>query len=105
NTQDIKGVLNVQHNCYRSKCNVQKMRPTMIERQVSKKLDFEVIHESTMEFILNSGAFYSAELHRTSARMKFEEIKSNDWVVAVAKGLLNWEEAIRKKDETKERKR
>ncbi|KAH9808088.1 hypothetical protein DFH28DRAFT_1198469 [Melampsora americana] len=103
--EDIEGVLNVQHNCYHSKCNVQKVRPTMIERQVSKRLEFEVVHETTMEFILNSGAFYSAELHRTSARMTLEESNSHDWVMAVEKGLANWEEAVKKKNETKEKKR
>ncbi|KAH9817323.1 hypothetical protein DFH28DRAFT_926849 [Melampsora americana] len=103
--RDIEGILNVQHNCYKSNCNVQKVKPIMIERQLSKTKEFAVVHETTTDFVLNSAAFYSAELHRTYAKMRFEAIKPQDCIMAVEKGLANWGNTIKRKDETKEKKR
>ncbi|KAH9811069.1 hypothetical protein DFH28DRAFT_474979 [Melampsora americana] len=102
---DIEGILNVQHNCYKSKCSVQKTRIVMIERRTSNSLDFEVVHEPTKNFILNSAAFYSSEMHRYWANLTFNNVSPEDWNIAVAKGIEKWKDSIKKKDDIKEKKR
>ncbi|KAH9811383.1 hypothetical protein DFH28DRAFT_831440, partial [Melampsora americana] len=100
--QDIEGILNVQHNCYKSKCTVHKSRIVMIERRASNTLDFEVVHEPTKSFILNSAAFYSSEIHRYWANLTFNTVSPEDWKIAVAKGIANWHDSIKKKEDVKE---
>jgi hypothetical protein len=76
----------------------------MIERHASESLDFEVVHEPHQDFILNSAAFYSGELHRHWANLKFNTVSPQDWKTAVATGISNWQDSIKKKDEAKEKK-
>ncbi|KAH9808346.1 hypothetical protein DFH28DRAFT_936321 [Melampsora americana] len=103
NPAEIEGVLNVQHNCHVSKCQVSKNKSIMIERRLSKKMDFAVVHEPNKDFIINSGSFYSCEIHRFWANIPFNEVSPHDWRVAVKKGIDVWQQTLRKKDQAKER--
>ncbi|KAH9816664.1 hypothetical protein DFH28DRAFT_1158132 [Melampsora americana] len=100
---DIEGILNVQHNCHSSKCQIDKIRPFVVERRVSKKMDHAVVHETTNDYIINSGAFYSCELHRFWANIPFNVVSPDEWIVAVKIGIANWQEALKKKDNDKEK--
>jgi hypothetical protein len=77
----------------------------MVERRVSKGLEFDVVHETTNDSIINSGAFYSAELHRSAAQVPFVDVDPGQWIIAVQTGLANWKETVKKNDENKEKKR
>lgn len=103
--QDIKGVLNVQHDCHKSKCKVEKVRPILIERRVLKALEFAVVHQATKNFILNSGAFYSAKIHREAGQSASEQANLSEWTHVVQVGLANWEDTVQKKDEQIDKRR
>ncbi|KAH9811046.1 hypothetical protein DFH28DRAFT_1131415 [Melampsora americana] len=105
NPEDIEGVVNVQHNCNKSKCAVEKTRPILVERQVSKGMDFEVAHVETNQFVLNSAAFYSAELHRYWAQLPIHQTTPGEWIKAIKTGICNWATSIKEKDEVNDKKR
>ncbi|KAH9819653.1 hypothetical protein DFH28DRAFT_886252, partial [Melampsora americana] len=105
NPLDIEGILNIQHNCHDSQCKVEKCRPIVIERRISNHTDFEIVHEPTSKFILNSGSFYSAELHRFWAKLSFNEVTPEEWKRAIECGINNWKSSARKRNEVKDRKR
>ncbi|KAH9809084.1 hypothetical protein DFH28DRAFT_1225958 [Melampsora americana] len=102
NPGDIDGVLNIQHDCHQSGCTVEKNRPVMIERKVSKSLEHAVVHIGTNQFVLNAGGFYSAELIREWGQLSFSDVCSEDWMKAINVGLKNWEDSLKEKEMQKE---
>ncbi|KAH9821264.1 hypothetical protein DFH28DRAFT_1079308 [Melampsora americana] len=92
NPKDIQGVINVQHNCHDSQCDVQQVHQVVIERKASKYLEHCVVHVDTGKFIINSASFHSAELHRAWAQIPFVDVQPEEWVTAVKEGIDNWEE-------------
>ncbi|KAH9811833.1 hypothetical protein DFH28DRAFT_900111, partial [Melampsora americana] len=94
--------LNIQHNCHDSKCKVEKCCPIVIERQISNYTDFEIVHEPTSKFILNSGSFYSAKPHCFWAKLSFNEVTPEEWKRAIESGINNWKNSARKRDEVKD---
>ncbi|KAH9822523.1 hypothetical protein DFH28DRAFT_864089, partial [Melampsora americana] len=90
NPKDIESVLNVQHNCHDSGCDVQLMRPVVIERRLSKNLEHCVVHRDTTNFIINSGAFHSAELHWEWSDIAFVDVSLEEWQSALTEGLEQW---------------
>ncbi|KAH9810702.1 hypothetical protein DFH28DRAFT_862881, partial [Melampsora americana] len=97
NPREIEGVLNVQHNCHKSQCTVKKTRPIMIERRVSKNFEQMVVHEESNSFVLNSGSFYSSELHRKWARISFRKVLPDDWRSGIKRGMENWDTTLKDK--------
>ncbi|KAH9812927.1 hypothetical protein DFH28DRAFT_1129296 [Melampsora americana] len=105
NPQDIEGVINVQHDCNKSRCTVQQTRQIMIERRVTVTKDFAVVHAKTSNFIINSAAFYSAGLHQGWACLPSSDITPAEWKDTVRQGLAKWAESIKEKDDSREKKR
>ncbi|KAH9815040.1 hypothetical protein DFH28DRAFT_1166770 [Melampsora americana] len=105
NPQDIDGVLNVQHDCHQSECTVEKTHQIMIERQVSQAKDFEVIHVESSNFVLNSASFYSSALHRDWACLPCHDVTPEEWMEAIEKGIEEWSDTIKERDENREKKR
>ncbi|KAH9807786.1 hypothetical protein DFH28DRAFT_1137812 [Melampsora americana] len=102
NPGDIDGVLNIQHDCHQSGCTVEKIRPVMIERKLSKSLEHTVVHIETNQFVLNAGGFYSAQLNREWGQLSFADVCSEDWMKAIKVGLKNWEDSVKEKQMQKE---
>lgn len=75
----------------------------MVERRVSANKEPIVVHVHTGNFILNSAAFYSTELHRKWANITFEKPSSASWRSAVSTGLQNWENTLKQKQEQKDK--
>ncbi|KAH9821274.1 hypothetical protein DFH28DRAFT_923682 [Melampsora americana] len=103
--RDIQGVINVQHNCHDSQCDVQQVHQVVIERKASKYLEHCVVHVDTGKFIINSASFHSAELHRAWAQIPFVDVQPEEWVTAVKEGIDNWEETLNQKQEATNKKR
>lgn len=76
----------------------------MLERRVSTVREPMVVHEETRFFIINSGAFYSAVLHRYWANISFPEVTAQQWKKAVSTGIKHWEASLQKKKDDKESK-
>ncbi|KAH9807161.1 hypothetical protein DFH28DRAFT_875657, partial [Melampsora americana] len=88
--QDIDGVLNIQHDCHKSQCQVHRERAVIVEQRVSKHKEPVVIHTENPSFILNSAAFYSTKLHREWAQITFGGVTEAGWRSAVETGIKNW---------------
>ncbi|KAH9820337.1 hypothetical protein DFH28DRAFT_1197652, partial [Melampsora americana] len=101
----IEGVINVQHNCHDSKCDVQLGRPVVIEQKLSKSLEHCVGNVDTGKFIINSGLFHSAELHQAWAEIPFVDVGVADWTTALKDGIDQWTETMIKKQEPNHNKR
>ncbi|KAH9818447.1 hypothetical protein DFH28DRAFT_1152318 [Melampsora americana] len=102
NPGDIDGVLNIQHDCHQSGCTVEKIRPVMIERKLSKSLEHTAVYIETNQFVLNAGGFYSAQLNREWGQLSCADVCSEDWMKAIKVGLKNWEDSVKEKQMQKE---
>ncbi|KAJ3927187.1 MAG: hypothetical protein NXY57DRAFT_904388, partial [Lentinula lateritia] len=51
---DVLCVVNVQHNCYNSKCTVARTRKVMKECEESTEKELQVEHTGSQSFILNT---------------------------------------------------
>ncbi|KAH9819140.1 hypothetical protein DFH28DRAFT_957769 [Melampsora americana] len=79
--QNVRCVINVQHNCHLAKCHMQ-LSPARHDGHLPLKAPHQIHHKELNEYIINSGALYSAADHRD----------------------LHWEEARHKQaDEKKEK--
>lgn len=76
----------------------------MIERRVSTLREHVVVHEDTGFFVINSGAFYAAELHRYWANISFPGVTAKQWKQAVSTGIKKWEASLQKKKDDHDRK-
>lgn len=68
-------------------------------------MDYAVVHQPTNDFILNSAAFYTAQLHREWAQLPIKDVTRRDWTEAVQAGINTWAESIKQKDDSNEKKR
>ncbi|KAH9819229.1 hypothetical protein DFH28DRAFT_1080489 [Melampsora americana] len=105
NPKDIQGVINVQHNCHDSQCDVQQVHQVVIERKASKYLEHCVVHVDTGKFIINSASFHSAELHQEWAQIPFVDVQPEEWMTAVKEGIEKWTETLNQKQEANNKKR
>ncbi|KAH9821711.1 hypothetical protein DFH28DRAFT_882487, partial [Melampsora americana] len=92
-------------NCNKSLCSVKNTQPTLVERQISKAMDFEIVHVQTNQFVLTLAAFYLAQLHHDWALPPIYEITPREWTKAIKAGLHNWTTSIMEKDDVNEKKR
>lgn len=83
-------IINVQHNCREAKCNVTMCHFKKLERKISTIRVCGIIHNITNSFILNSGAQYNSELHRSIANVGFRPVAPAEWDTAVDEGLEEW---------------
>ncbi|KAJ7869452.1 hypothetical protein B0H14DRAFT_2258101, partial [Mycena olivaceomarginata] len=60
----IKFKVNVQHDCYRAKCEATGERLRKQERVESDQIENFIVHEPLDRFIINSHAFHNAHLLR-----------------------------------------
>ncbi|KAJ3859934.1 hypothetical protein EV359DRAFT_20795, partial [Lentinula novae-zelandiae] len=57
---DVACVVNVQHNCYDSKCPVRRTATVMKEREESTEKELRVEHTGSQSFILNTAQMRNA---------------------------------------------
>ncbi|KAJ6606724.1 hypothetical protein B0H10DRAFT_2178638 [Mycena sp. CBHHK59/15] len=64
--KNIKFKVNVQHDCYRAKCEATGEHLRMQERVESDQIENFIVHEPLDRFIINSHAFHNAHLLRAT---------------------------------------
>lgn len=96
-----EGILNVQHNCRKAQCQVQKTRLQFIERTVTSIQGYQVVHNNYNSYLLNSGALCSAALHRQWAGIDIPCVTPGGWKRAISKGLRAWQDEMKTKKEKK----
>ncbi|KAH9814314.1 hypothetical protein DFH28DRAFT_1108148 [Melampsora americana] len=99
----IKCVLNVQHNCHLAKCQPQSTPPRH-NGQMPVKSPYQIEHRPVNKYILNSGALYSAEYHRSLANIKYTEWTNHEWNECIEIGISSWKITQEKKDKAKQEK-
>ncbi|KAE9403864.1 hypothetical protein BT96DRAFT_814284, partial [Gymnopus androsaceus JB14] len=57
---DVLCVVNIQHNCYDSKCPVTRSATVMKEREISQEKELQVEHCETQSFLLNTAQMRSS---------------------------------------------
>ncbi|KAH9811554.1 hypothetical protein DFH28DRAFT_1178981 [Melampsora americana] len=88
--KDVVCVLNIQHNCHDSKCNLAKNHHKKIERRVTTIGLWGVDHVDSKEFILNAASHYSGALHRQLSELQLIPVSTEDWDTAIHKGIKKW---------------
>ncbi|KAH9818003.1 hypothetical protein DFH28DRAFT_926198 [Melampsora americana] len=99
--RDIKSVLNVQHNCHRAKCQPQKS-PRKHNGQLPVESPYQMQHEAFNGYLINSGALYSAESHRSIAKINYKSWTIDEWEECIQIGMDNWKSTREKKEQSKQ---
>ncbi|KAH9807063.1 hypothetical protein DFH28DRAFT_1229446 [Melampsora americana] len=97
----IKCVLNVQHNCHIARCEPLPS-PRRHDGQLYVKSPYQIQHKEANEYIINSGALYSAEEHRFAANISYIDWTSAQWNDIIKVGQENWKTAQDKKHNMKQ---
>lgn len=87
---DIRCILNVQHNCHRALCSVTHNHPKRIERKSIPDSQSRITHNDLNSYIINSAALYSAESHREASGLPHSGCTKAEWDEAIEKGLNVW---------------
>ncbi|KAH9807622.1 hypothetical protein DFH28DRAFT_914221, partial [Melampsora americana] len=98
--QNFRCVINVQHNCHLAKCHMQ-LTPASHDGQLPLKAPYQIKHNELNEYIINSGALYSAEHHRELVNISYSAWTPQQWEESIAIGLKHWEDARNKQADTK----
>ncbi|KAH9809240.1 hypothetical protein DFH28DRAFT_934282 [Melampsora americana] len=101
--QNIRCVINVQHNCQSAECELLSS-PARHDGQLPVKAPYQIKHKELNSYIINSGALYSAEDHREVANLCYQEWTPQQWSETIELGLKNWETVRQKKAEEKKEK-
>lgn len=88
--QDIKCVLNVQHNCWDSKCQITHTKSHTVERTLVHQGRPEVSHRPVNSYIINAAALYSAEQHWEASGLQWGAVCQEEWKDGVTSGLERW---------------
>jgi hypothetical protein len=88
--QDIKCLLNIQHNCHDSRCSLAKNHRKKIERRETTIGLWGVEHANTNSFIINAASHYSGHIHRQLADLELTPVSPEQWDHAIKLGLKVW---------------
>ncbi|KAH9815821.1 hypothetical protein DFH28DRAFT_927727 [Melampsora americana] len=97
----IQCVLNIQHNCNLAKCQPQKS-PQNDNGQLPLRSPYQIQHEVFNGYLINSGALYSAEFHRSIADIKYQAWSVEEWEECIHKGMESWKSTQEKKEKLKQ---
>ena len=98
----IECLLNVQHNCKASQCEIHQTRNQRIERQITSGKGSELLHKDNKHFILNSAAFYNGAIHRRWAQFELPTVSSHRWKRSINQGLSKWDSELGKRMKKKQ---
>ncbi|KAH9807198.1 hypothetical protein DFH28DRAFT_1151638 [Melampsora americana] len=97
----IQCVLNIQHNCNLAKCQPQKS-PQNDDGQLPLRSPYQIQHKVFNGYLINSGALYSAEFHRSIADIKYQAWSVEEWEECIHKGMESWKSTQEKKEKLKQ---
>ncbi|KAH9814285.1 hypothetical protein DFH28DRAFT_971155 [Melampsora americana] len=99
--KNIKCVLNVQHNCNLAQCKPRKS-PKTNAGQLPVNSPYQIKHEPFNAYLINSGALYSAESHRSIANISYKPWSLDEWEECIDIGMKSWQSTREKKEKSKE---
>ncbi|OAV86099.1 hypothetical protein PTTG_30083 [Puccinia triticina 1-1 BBBD Race 1] len=88
--QNIVAVINVQHDCHKSKCSVTLSKKVRVERQDTENLVGELTHANKTSYIVNVAALSSPLAHREFSEIHLQRVEPLAQIRCLHEGITQW---------------